>query len=431
MTRKNFTHKLFNNRIFLATISLLSAVVLWMYVTSMEGNTIQTTFRGVEVEFAGAETLRSAKKMIVLNVEPKVVDITVTGNRNVLKGLKASDLRAVVDVSTTSRTGIKQSGYTITPTSSSGISKSDISVKKQFVQTINYEVDELSSKMIEVQGEFTGSIAEGFSRDPVSITPASVKITGAKQEIDEISYGLAVVSQTEVDSTISSDVNYKLMREVGVDTYQEASYESIEMETEVVNFNMPVLMTKILKPDIKYIYGAGATEENVKIEIEEGRNEIKLAGSQELLKEINSIAVSQSIDLTSIKTSGEFTLSLIIPNDIRNLSGFNEIKVKVETIGLATKVLTVNNIEYKNLQPGYNADIVTQSLDITIRGPQEMLDRVTEANLRAVIDLEGITTLGNTTQKAEISVDGFPEVGAVLLDSYNVSVSLSAAGNGG
>ena len=420
---KNFKEKIMNNRIFMAVLSLMAAVLLWTYVTSMEGEVVKT-FYNIEVVFSGEETLRTAKDLIILDVEPKVVsNITLSGKRTTIMSLSSSDLKAIVDVSAVSSKGYRQISFSIQPnTATTKVSRSDFRVTNQAVQSISFYVDELASKMIEVKGNFAGSVAPGFTNpDPITLTPDSVRISGANKDIERISYGLVTITRENVDRTISSDLNYVLMDE----NDNEVPMDNIELETDVVNFKMPVLMTKEVELTLEYIEGAGAKSDNVKVEFEQGRSKIEIAGPQDILKDINSITLTPTLDLTAFASTFEGSFKPNLPNEVRNLSGFGEVSAKVEITGLVTKKFTVSNIEIINVPDGYSASAVTKNLDVTVRGPKAVLDILTDANIRAVVDIEDMETAGNTTHKATIAIDGFSETGAVY-DNYVVVVALEA-----
>ena len=77
-----------------------------------------------------------------------------------------------------------------------------------------------------------------------------------------------------------------------------------------------------------------------------------------------------------------------------------------------------------NQPKGYTADLVTQSLDITLRGPEESVKNVTSDNIRIVADLSEISnTVGTYTVRAKVYVDGYSDVGAVGDNFVTVTVT--------
>ncbi|MDE6880089.1 MAG: hypothetical protein K2P20_01890, partial [Oscillospiraceae bacterium] len=86
--------------------------------------------------------------------------------------------------------------------------------------------------------------------------------------------------------------------------------------------------------------------------------------------------------------------------------------------GMETRNIPVTNISSIGLSENQRFSKVTQSVDVTLRGPADELDSVTEEDVRIVVDL---TNYGNGTVNvpATVYVDGHNDlVGAI--GSYTV-----------
>ena len=63
---------------------------------------------------------------------------------------------------------------------------------------------------------------------------------------------------------------------------------------------------------------------------------------------------------------------------------------------------------------GYEAEVITSAITVTLRGPEEQLMALKAENIRAVIDLEDyVNSTGTFNLTPKIYVDGFPDVGPV------------------
>ena len=109
-----------------------------------------------------------------------------------------------------------------------------------------------------------------------------------------------------------------------------------------------------------------------------------------------------------------------------NLTGTTSADVTVEVLGLETRSFTVNNISYTGLPEGYTAEVITQSLPVTLRGSAADLDAIRAENLTAVADLSEVSHTGDMTVTVRIRVDGFPNTGAI--GSYQIAISVSRGG---
>ena len=133
--------------------------------------------------------------------------------------------------------------------------------------------------------------------------------------------------------------------------------------------------------------------------------------------------VLDTINLLSFESTYTETYTIPIDNDLKNLSGVTEAKVTVEIIGLETRMFKVSNISFINVTDGYTAQIVTESLDVKLRGTAEVLNQIKNENIRAVADLRDYNeTTGSVLATVKIYIDGATEVDPV--GEYTVSITI-------
>ena len=165
---------------------------------------------------------------------------------------------------------------------------------------------------------------------------------------------------------------------------EECSTVGLTCSEDVVTATLPLLLVKEVPLSVDIIEGAGATKANTKIKVEP--DSITLAGDSAVLTGMNKI-VLDTIDLTDFEKTFSQTYTIPIDNDMNNLTGVTEAKVTVEIVGLETRVFKVKNISCTNVTEGYEADIISESIDVIIRGTPEQLDQLKGDNIRAVADL--------------------------------------------
>ena len=226
-----------------------------------------------------------------------------------------------------------------------------------------------------------------------------------------------------VDSTYEVETGYTLMSADNT----PASTTGLTFSTDVVTATLPILTLKEISLGVNLIEGGGASAENTKVSIEP--ESITLAGDSKLLAGINKIMLT-TIDLTDFTTSFSDKFAIPIDNGVRNITGATEAKVTVEIIGLETKNFRVTNISCTNVSEGYHADILTESLIVTLRGNPESLAALKNENIRAVADLTDMNaSTGIYMPKVKIYVDGYTDVGAIKVNGadYTVSVEIEKA----
>ena len=411
--------RLTDSRVFWMILSLFAASLLWMYVTTTEGVEVQKTLTGVKIEFLGADAMRASSDLIVTEQDRTSVNMTLSGTRRVLSKLTNSNVTATVNLNNVTADGRYSVSYDLA--FPAGINANEVTVVHTSSDVVNFYVDKLARKTIEVKGAFTGNTAEGYLADESMVfDPLVVAISGPKTVISKVDHAFVAITREEVDRTLSYSTTYSLV-DANNNPVEDSS---IQRETEEVTVTLNVLSTKEVPLDVTIIDGGGATRDaNTRIEITP--SSIMLAGDAAAIDSTTKLILG-TINLSTFATDFSATYTIIPPNGTENMTGVTEATVTVSITGVATKSFSVNpdNIICINVPDGYDAENITQALNVTVRAPQEVLDRISEVNLRAVADLSNLGTnaSGVFTPTVEIKIDGFPEAGCV--GEYKIYITL-------
>ena len=406
--------KIYNSKAFWMIVSLLASLAIWVYVTSVETDESKTTFRGVKVELVGEDILRDSKNLVVTDMDTSTVTVEVVGPRRIIGSLSSDQLVAQVDVSKLSRAAYTSQQYTIVYPDGTDTSK--LSENRRTPETINFMVSAQTSKSIQVRGSFDGSLAEGYTAEMPVFEPSTITITGSEAYLKDVEYAWVTFSKENVDSTYSVETGFTLM-----DANNEpCSTTGISFSTDVVTATLPLLTLKEVNLDVNIIEGAGATKANTKITIDPVS--VTLAGDSALLAGMNKIILA-TIDLTDYSTTFTETYTIPIDNELKNTTGVTKATVTVEIVGLETKTFRVTNFSCINATEGYEADIITESKEITLRGTPEALAQIKAENIRAVADLTDYKeSTGTYMPQVRVYVDGFTDVGAIGENTISIEI---------
>ena len=407
-----------DSRIFWLVISLVASLAIWTYVTSEETDSFKTTFRNVRIEVVGEEALRSSRNLIITDLNTSSVTVEVTGPRRVVAPMDADDLVAQLDVSKLTRAAYTTLKYDIV--FDPGVDERYITVEKKTPEYVNFTVSQLTSTAIQVRGGFEGRSADGYTAETPVFNPSTITVTGPEAYLKDVSYAYVSFGQdVVVDSTYSVEAAYTLMDKNG----EPVSTEYLSCDPDVIQATLPILQVKTIGLGVDLIEGAGATKTNTKITIEP--NSVTLAGDSSILGGVNRITLG-TIDLTDFASTFTETYPITIDNDLRNVTGISEAKVTVEVVGLTTKSFRVSNLSYIGAAEGTNVELLTESLEVVIRGTEEQLEQIKAENIRAVADLTDIRdSTGLYMPNAKIYVDGVTDVGAI--GDYAISVEIRKA----
>lgn len=415
MEKTNQRKSIFDRKIVWIIVSLLSSLAIWTYVVSTENSTVTQIFRGIPVEIVGEDILQNSKNMIVTDVDTNSVRVEIRGPRRIVDALDSDNLIALVDVSKLSRAAYASMKYKIIYPD--GVDTRNLSEVSYSPETVSFMVSNLNTISVPVRGGYEGKLAEGFTAESPNFEPTTITVAGPDAYLKDVSYAWVSFGADQVSSsTYTEDAGFTLFNSNG----DSVSTEYLTTSEDTITATLPILEIKDIPLQVELVEGAGATTANTKVTLNPDR--ITLAGDSAILEGINRIILS-TIDLTDFRTSFSETYTIPFDNSLRNISGVTEAKVDVEIVGLSTANFTVKNISVINVPDNTEAEIVTESLDVVLRGTQEQLDQLTAENIRAVADLSDYKdSTGSFMPHAKIYVDGFVDVGAV--GNYPITVNL-------
>lgn len=412
MTKKK--SKLFDSRILWAIASIVASLFIWVYITGTQEESIEKTFNNVEVQFIGEDTLQASRGYVINNISAETVSVKISGTRRNIGSLSASDVKATIDVSLISTTGTITQYYTLTFPDS--VDPDAVSLVSSNPSVISFNVTRMSSKEVPVEVQWEGSTAEGYIAEDVEFEPSVVTISGPESELENIEYVYAVMGGDELTMTRTAEVPFVLMDKDD----KELDSSGLEFDVDTISVTIPISMMKEVPLYVQCSYGAGATEENTFIKIEPST--ITISGDTSVVSSINRIDVA-TIDLTDFALTLQDTYAIPIPNDVENVTGITEAKVTIEIQGVSTKQVTATNFSYTGLPDRYSVEeIITQSLEVKVRGTQEVLDQIQSSNIRVVADLSEISQTGIMYVPVRVIVDGFTDAGA--LGDYMIAIKI-------
>lgn len=419
MKQTSVMRKLYNSRIFWVIIALIASLSLWIYVISQETEEYKQTFRGVKVELVGEDILLNSRNMVVTDLSTSTVTVEVSGPRRIVGRWSSDDLTAQVDVSKLSQSAFTSLQYTLKYPD--GIDTSGVKINSKTPETVNFMVSAQTKKVIPVVGSFEGSVAEGFTAETPEFEPTTVTVYGPETYLKDISRAWVEFGNQEVSSTYSVDIGYVLQDENG----EECSTTGLSFSEDTVRATLRVLAVKEIPLSVELISSAGASSANTKVSIEP--ESIILAGDTAILSTLNRISLA-TIDLGDFESTFESEYRIVYDDGLKNLSGLTEATVSIEIVGLEVRRYSVpqENLSCINVTDGYNAEILSESLEVRLRGTREELDQIRGENIRVVADLKDYnTSVGQYMPPVRISVDGYPNVGA--FGDYTISIEIRKA----
>ena len=401
-------------------ISILLAIIFWLYVRAENDIPMENVVRGIPVQIANEDVLES-RGLMVSEVEPAAINITFEGSSSVVPRLNRNNVTVSVDVARITSEGSYDLTYTVAmPTNLNTTGGSGIT-RSSDVETIRVTVVPLYTRELSIEGTFVGEVADGYQAGELEITPETVTISGEESAVNQVARAVVEVGGDALTETYTGDLPITLLDRDG--NVIEDDRISLSVDTALVI--LPVQVVRDVPLTVNLLPGGGISQEDidryVKVEIEPAA--ISVACSAEDLEAITSISLGD-IDLSTVLTTSSVERNIEIANELTNISGVSRATVTITVQGLEMRTVSVSNFELRDVSAGYHAEIVTQSIDIQIRGPQESLDQISPSQILVVGDLTDIVSAtGRYTVPARVYLNGPDDVGVV--GEYTVTVQVT------
>ena len=167
-------NRLRDSRSFYILLSILLAVLVWLYIRDVENPTQDGTYYGIEIQVSGERVLEE-RGLTVASISQKTVNITVNAPISVHNDLSRENITATVDVSQCSEPGEYQ--LACTPKLPSNIDTTGAFFPDS-AQIVTVVIDNLSTETKTLELKLEGSVADGYQAGTPVFDPETVELTG-------------------------------------------------------------------------------------------------------------------------------------------------------------------------------------------------------------------------------------------------------------
>ena len=418
--------KILDSKALYVVLSIAIAVVMWFYVTSMDGNQASKSIRNITITFSGEEQLESNGLMIAGDAPS--ANITVKAKPAVLAQLTDKTVELVVDVATIERAGDYTLAYTVKLPSN--ISASQVQIINEGTGNVSFAVAEYRQREIELRGKFEGTTAEGYlagDQEDFVFSPNKITISGQAELVNQVSYAEVVVTGENLSENVRGDFPYRFIGASG-DVIDNLD---VECSVATVHTTFPILATADIPLKVDLVEGGGVALDQVTCTL--SQESLTVAGSKTAVEAIQSEGsiVLGTIDLGTVHDGDVITFDVALTDELTNISGVTQVTATLDLDdSLKSKTVEVTNIDCISPPDGWAAKALTQMVEVEVRGSQELLDAVTPDKIRVVADLKDINqAAGQYTVTANVYLDsvGTRDQIDVVGRDYKIVVSLYRA----
>ena len=177
--------------------------------------------------------------------------------------------------------------------------------------------------------------------DSTSFDYDSITVEGPESIVGTIDCAQVTLDRSNVDKTITETVSYVLLDKDG----NQVDTSELTLSADAVEVTMKIVKYKVVPLEVEFIDGGGAKAET-DVTYTADIQAVTLSGDVTVLDGLNSIQL-EPIDLSTLSSNDEtITRTILIPNDVKNVSGQEEVSIHVIIHGKQIKTLRTTNIVF-------------------------------------------------------------------------------------
>lgn len=386
---KKFKEKQLQNNFSLAILSILIAVALWLVISMSQYPDKLKTIAHVPLSTDISGTVAGSNGFSVISSDVSEVTVELVGSRTQVGNLSNENLEAYIDADSVTSAGERT--LTIRIRSTSNINYEVKSVEPSSA-TIVFDKIDTREYPVYAQIPNVSSAVDGkvIDQDDITCEPSVVRITGPSAQLDKISKCYAVSNkELSIDSTyvLSSD-------EIQLYTDDNALIDQSSLKFSDMGFNItiPVRTQKEVELYVSIVDAPNNFDTDI-IKFNLTADTIVLA-SNNSKTEIPSTLDIGKVSLSELKPGFSKTFSIsnrLEGSDYENVSNLETVTVTFNDYDFTETALFLDdsriNISNKPDSANYDYTVVTKRMEITVVGPEDVLEEITPKDIIADVDL--------------------------------------------
>ena len=398
-------------------LSIACAFALWLYVITSVSPGSTDTYYNIPIVWEG-ESVLNERGLMVTAVSSNTVNLRLSGNRSDLSKVNSGNITIKADLSNIREPGSQIRITYSTPSFPGDVASNAFVIESKEPDCIYVTVVRRVSKTVPVEVVWVGTTAEGFmiDRENRTLDYPEVTVTGPESVVNTIEKATITVDLDGRRESISESYNYTLCDGNG----DPVDAKLITTDVEQIRLDVTIRRVKDLRLTYTLNPGGGANEENTTVKL--SADTIRVSGSEAALENLGDTLSIGTINLADITRSTVLTFGLSLPEGVTNLTGITEVTADISFHGLSTKEMTVEQIQSVNIPEGLTVELITEKLAVTLRGPTELISKVTPEDVTAVVDFTG-AEVGTSTFKTSLALSsGFESLGTLKTESVSAKI---------
>ena len=377
-----------SNNTKLKLISLLSAIVLWMYVMAVVDPEETKLFEDIPVSITNLNDL-SDKDLVIYPDTEVTTSVYVTGKLSTIQKMSKEDISVYGQINNPIE-GKNEIYLKITP------AQRVTYEFKNSIAIVNLEKIITENKKIEV--EVTGNIKQDIDTINLENNNEEVEVSGPRSLVEKVEKIEAILNSNKQTDDFDISLDLKPVDKKG------NIVSGVELKTSSLNAKVTLLKEKTVPIKVNI---EGENTENYKL----SQDTVYIKGKRELVDKIEYIS-TQPINLSSIPKNTTMDISLIIPNGITS-----NIKSVSATLNISNSltsefIYNSNEVKIKNNVNNIDTSNIKIPDTITVNIEYDDTEKIDKQDITLYIDL----SKENSSGKYDIDYESNYEIKSIQIN---------------
>ncbi|WP_206458763.1 CdaR family protein [Anaerovorax sp. IOR16] len=395
-----------SNSTFNKVLSVVIALLLWVYVIGEVNPTTQHTLTSVPVSLLNMETLTSRGLAVAGNSE-YTVDIVVEGQRADMSKLTMDDVVATADLF---GFGKGQSYIEVSVKIPDPLKKVEVRPAR-----IPVNIEELVAVSKPVRVAVNGLESEGQEVGNIKLKPNQIEVSGAKSQVDSVEYIQATLDATKIlenGSTLQ-------VTAVPIDS-SEAPVRNVRLSSEYVEVSAKLYKLKDVNLKVET---TGDLAEGYEVSSVDLPSSIKIKGARSTLRNISEVSI-EPINLTDISSNTTQTVKVQLPDgvELANTNKYIEARIFVREVVSKEFIYDADEVQIEGLPEGYHATIQTPEVKIKVIGEETLMESVEKQDFTLSIQLDDADV---STASAKVIVNHTKTVSRIVVTPEQLNIMVN------
>lgn len=382
-------------------ISLLSAMVLWMYVMAIVDPEETKLFENIPVTITNKNELNE-RDLVIYPEQDLTTNIYVTGKLSNLKKVTKDDINVYGQINNPLE------------------GNNEIYLKVSTSQRVNYDfknpvmivtLEKIISEDKSIKVDITGSGKNNVDNIMLQDNIDKVSISGPRSLVNKVKRVVGTVKVSGESNNFSQSIKLEPVDANG------KVVEGIELEKDSVNVNITLLTQKTVPITLKL---SDNSESGVNYTM--SQNTVTIKGKKDIVDSINDIE-TQPVKLSEILPGTSKDIYLQVPSGITIETKYITIKKNSEENAVAEYTYTAENIEVRNNTENIDKSKIKfpNSINVSIEYLQS-IGSINKDDIKLYIDLNEVSLEDNT---CKIKYESIYEIEKINIDPDIVTIEES------